>query len=97
MDSVFSSRNVKYSDLCYATLVDGLKNWLSNLAESNRQMNVDNDWAISLQISRTLEVPRGFGKTKKDLGLQSKKLNIRESEWVNSPALDPDIVMDVQV
>ena len=65
VDYVFSSRNVKYSDLHYATLVDGLKNWLSNLAQSNRQMNVDNDWAISLQISRTSEVPQGFGKTKK--------------------------------
>ena len=55
-----------------ATLVDGLKNWLSNLAQSNHQMNVDNDWAISLQISRTSEVPRGFGKKKRDFGLQSK-------------------------
>ena len=57
VDYVFSSRNVKYSDLHYATLADGLKNWLSNLAQSNHQMNVDNDWAISLQISRTSEVP----------------------------------------
>ena len=54
VDYVFSSRNVKYSDLRYATLVDGLKNWLSNLA-------------ISLQISRTSEVPRGFEKTKKEI------------------------------
>ena len=79
--------------------MDGLKNWLSNLAQSNRQMNVDNDWAISLQISRTLEVPQGFGKTKKrDFGLQSKvKLNVRESEGVKYPVFDPDIVMDVQV
>ena len=65
VDYVFSSHNVKYSDLRYATLVDGLKNWLSNLAQSNRQMNMDNNWAISLQISRTSEVTRGFGKTKR--------------------------------
>ena len=98
MDYVFSSHNVKYSDLHYATLVNSLKNWLSNLAQSNRQMNVDNDWAISLQISRTSEVPRGFGKKKKDFGLQSKvKLNIRESEGVNSPIFDPDVMMDVQI
>ena len=95
VDYVFSSRNVKHSDLQYATLVDGLKNWLSNLAQSNHQMKVD----ISLQISRTSEVPRGFGKMKeRDFGLQSKvKLNVRESEGVNSPVFDPDIMMDVQV
>ena len=95
----FIQFTIEYSDLHYATLVDGLKHWLSNLAQSNRQMNVDNDWAISLQISRTSEVPRGFGKTKKrDFGLQSKvKLNVREFEGVNSPVFDPDIVMDMQV
>ena len=62
-------------------------------------MNVENDWAISLQISKTSEVPQGFGKTKKrDFGLQSKvKLNIRELEGVNSPVFDLDIMMDVQV
>ena len=99
VDYVFSSCDIKYSDLHYATLVDGLKNWLSNLAQSNRQMNMDNDdWAILLHISRTSEVPRGFGKKKKGFGLQSKvKLNIRESEGVNPPVFDPDFVMDVQV
>ena len=82
----------------YATLVDGLKNWLSNLAQSNRQMNMDNDCAILLQISRTSEVPRGFGKMKRDFGLQSKvKLNVKESEGVNSPVFDPDIMIDMQV
>ena len=55
-------------------------------------MNVDNDRAISVQISRTSEVPRGFEKKKKHFGLQSKvKLNIRESERVNSPIFDPDL------
>ena len=61
-------------------------------------MNVDNDWAISVQVSRTSEVPQGSGKKKKDFGLQSKvKLNISESEGVNSSVFDPDFVMDVQV
>ena len=55
MDNFFSSRNVKKADLSYDTLVGDLVNWLSNLAQSNRQMNIDNDWAISLQISRTSE------------------------------------------
>ena len=62
VDYVFSSRNVKFSDLRYEVLVGGVINWLNNLAQSNRQMDVDNDWAISLQVSRTSEIPRGFGE-----------------------------------
>ena len=62
VDYVFSSRNVKFSDLRFETLVGGVVNWLNILAQSNRQMNIDNDWAISLQVSHTTEVPRGFGK-----------------------------------
>ena len=55
VDYVFSSRNVKFSQLRYETLVGGVVNWLNNLAQSDRQMNIDNDWAISLQVSRTTE------------------------------------------
>ena len=62
VDYVFSSRNVKFSDLRYEVLVGGVINWLNNLAQSNHQMDVDNDWAISLQVSRTSETPRGFGE-----------------------------------
>ena len=62
VDYVYSSRNVKFSELQFETLVGGVVNWLNNLAQSNRQMNIDNDWAISLQVSHTTEVPRGFGK-----------------------------------
>ena len=98
VDYVFSSRNVKYEDLQYHVLVGGVINWLSNLAQSNRQMNVDNDWAILLQVSRTSEIPCGFGK-RGDYGLQSKvKVNIREEEDnARSPVFDPPVVvMDVQ-
>ena len=63
VDYVFSSRNIKFSDLQYEVLVGGVINWLNNLAQYNRQMDFDNDWAISLQVSRTSEIPRGFGKT----------------------------------
>ena len=62
VDYVFSSENVKFSDLRYEMLVGGVMNWLNNLAQSNRQVNVDNDWAISLQVSRTSEIPEGFGE-----------------------------------
>ena len=63
VDYVFSSGNVKYSDLRYDALIGGVMNWLNNLAQSNRQMDIDNDWAISIQVFRTSETPRGFGKT----------------------------------
>ena len=36
VDYVFSSRNVKFSDLRFETLVGGVINWLNNLAQSNR-------------------------------------------------------------
>ena len=96
VDYVFSSQNVKYEDLQYPVLVGGVINWSSNLAQSNRQMNVDNDWAISLQVLRLSEIPRGFGK-RGEHGLQSKvKLNVREKDSARSPVFDPDVVMDVQ-
>ena len=60
-DYVFSSRNVKYSDLNFNALVRGVTNWLNNLAQSNRQMDIDHDWSISLQVSSTSNVHRGFG------------------------------------
>ena len=60
MDYVFSSRNVKYSDLNYNALVGGVTNWLNNLAQSNRQMDIDHDWSLSLQVSSTTNVSCGF-------------------------------------
>ena len=60
-DYVFSSRNVKYSDLNYNALVGGVTNWLNNLAQSNHQMDIDHDWSLSLQVSSTTNVSRGFG------------------------------------
>ena len=48
VDYVFSLRNVKFSNLPYETLVGGVINWLNNLAQSNRQIDIDNDWAIGL-------------------------------------------------
>ena len=60
-DYVYSSRNVKYSELNYAVLVGGVTNWLNNLAQSNRQMDINHDWSLSLQVSSTTNVHRGFG------------------------------------
>ena len=60
-DHIYSSRNVKYSELNYAVLVGGVTNWLNNLAQSNRQMDINHDWSLSLQVSSTTNVHRGFG------------------------------------
>ena len=60
-DYVYSSRNVKYSELNYAVLVGGVTNWLNNLAQSNRQMDINHDWSLSLQVSSTTNIHRGFG------------------------------------
>ena len=60
-DYVYSSRNVKCSELNYAVLVGGVTNWLNNLAQSNRQIDINHDWSLSLQVSSTTKVHRGFG------------------------------------
>ena len=39
----------------------GVTNWLNNLAQSNRQMDINHDWSLSLQVSSTTNVHRGFG------------------------------------
>ena len=64
VDYVYSSRNVRYSDFDAAQLVGGLMNWLSNLSQSERKINLTNRWIVQLSISRTDEnsVPRGSGK-----------------------------------
>ena len=60
-DYVYSSRNVKYSELNYAVLVGDFTNWLNNLAQSNRQMDINHDWSLGLQVSSTTNIHRGFG------------------------------------
>ena len=60
-DYVYSSRNVKYSELNDAVLVGGVMNWLNNLAQSNRQMDINHDWSLGLQVSSTMNVHRGVG------------------------------------
>ena len=60
-DYVYSPRNVKYSELNYAVLVGSVMNWLNNLAQSNRQMDINHDWSLSLQVSSMRNVHRGFG------------------------------------
>ena len=64
-DYVYSSRNVSYANFSYARIVGGIMNWLSNLAQSNRQFDNSHAWVVALQVSQIEEVPRGFGKNRK--------------------------------
>ena len=34
---------------------------MNNLAQSNRQMDINHDWSLSLQFSSMTNVHRGFG------------------------------------
>ena len=40
---------MKYSELNYVVLVGGVTNWLNNLAQSNRQMDINHDWSLSFK------------------------------------------------
>ena len=61
IDYVYSSRNVRYDNFNAIQLTDGLMQWLSNLAQSERKINIMNRWIVRLMVSRTDEgsVPRG--------------------------------------
>ena len=65
MDYVYSSKNVSYPNFTYARMVGGIMNWLSNLAQSNRQIDISHDWVVVLQVLQIEEVLRGFGKKRK--------------------------------
>ena len=66
---VYSSRSVAYENFRFQRIVSGIvggiMNWLSNLAQSNRQIDIRRDWVICLKISRMEEVQRGMGKKRK--------------------------------
>ena len=82
-DCVYSSRNVSCADFTYARIVVGIMNLLSNLAQSNRQIDISHDWVVALQVSRIEEVPRGFGK--------KRKLNQNDADVCQNKAAKTDI------
>ena len=63
---VFSSHSVAYEHFQYNRIIGGIMNWLNNSSQSNRLINIGNDWIICLMVSRTKEVPRDMG-TKESL------------------------------
>ena len=63
VDFVYSSRSVPYEH--FKTIIGGLMNWLNNLAQSNRQIDISHDWVICLKVLRMDEIPRRMGKKRK--------------------------------
>ena len=51
IDYVYSSRNVRYDNFDAIQLTDGLMQWLSNLAQSERKINIMNRWIVRLMVS----------------------------------------------
>ena len=94
VDYVYSSRNIKFSELHYEMLVGGVINWLNNLAQSNRQMNIDNDWAITLQVLQTTGILRGFGTDQDDDDVMQPVVKTVNS---TSPVFDPEVIIGVNV
>ena len=89
-DYVYSSRNVKYSELNYAALVGGLTNWLNNFAQSNRQMDINHDWSLGLQVSSRTNVHKGFGDPPMvDMGGDFLPEVVREGGQLCSVAIPP--------
>ena len=46
-------------------MVGSVLNWLANLSQSSRMIDLSKDWVVCLLVSRTEEVPRGMGKPPK--------------------------------
>ena len=65
IDYVYSSQSVAYENFNFERIIGGIINWLNNLSQSNRMIDISHDWSICLMISRTEEVPRGRGKKRK--------------------------------
>ena len=65
IDFVYSSRSVPYEHFNFDRIIGGIMNWLNNLAQSNRQIDISHDWFIWLKVSRMDEIPRGMGEKEK--------------------------------
>ena len=98
IDYVYSSRNVRYDNFDAIQLTDGLMQWLSNLAQSERKINIMNRWIVRLMVSRTDEgsVPRGSGLTDNVVAEQTR---VTTTNGANQEKTDivPDEVIRIGV
>ena len=65
---VFSSRSVAHEHFNYERIIGGVMNWLNNLSQSNRMIDISHDWMICLMVSQLGEVPTGMGRKRKHDG-----------------------------
>ena len=65
VDFVYLSKSVPYEHFNFKRIIGGIMNWLNNLAQSNRQIDISHDWVICLKVSRMDEIPRGMEKKRK--------------------------------
>ena len=96
IDYVYSSRNVRYDNFDTTQLTDGLMQWLSNLAQSERKINIMNKWIVRLIVSRTDEgsVPRGSGLTDNVVIEQETTKDSSTTTTTDNTATTMDIVPD---
>ena len=97
IDYVYSSRNVRYNNFDAIQLTDGLMQWLSNLAQSERKINIRNRWIVRLMVSRMDEgsVPRGSGLTDNVVAEQTRVTNGTNQEKTADIVLDEVIRIGV--
>ena len=96
IDYVYSSRNVRYDNFDTTRLTDGLMQWLSNLAQSERKINIMNRWVVRLMVSRTDEgaVPRGSGLTDNVVVERGKPTTTNDAPPTEERRSDADVVPD---
>ena len=84
-------------------------NWLNNLSQSIRLINIGNDWIICLMVSRTEEVPRGMGQKRKSDEHEQFPVKVSVTEVVddndemfensmpidNSPEFNPSTIINM--
>ena len=96
IDYVYSSRNVRYDNFDTTQLTDGLMQWLSNLAQSERKINIMNRWVVRLMVSLTDEgaVPRGSGLTDNVVVERGKPITTNDAPLTEERRSDADVVPD---
>ena len=94
IDYVYSSRNVRYDNFDAIQLTDGLMQWLSNLAQSERKINIMNRWIVRLMVSRTDKgsVPRGSGLTDNVVAEQTRVTNDCTNQEKTADILPDEVI-----
>ena len=77
----------------YERIIGGVMNWLNNLSQSNRMIDISHDWMICLMVSRLEKVPRGMGRKRKHDDGKEVECQFPVNVMVNDNNDDDDDVM----